>query len=88
MRKLRIRFWFEAAAALCTCYLALLTVLWPEWIERLFGFDPDHASGRLEWAFVAALAVAAVSASVATRVEWRRSAPLAMATDPSAGRAR
>jgi hypothetical protein len=88
MRKLRIRFWFEAAAALCTCCLALLTVVWPEWIERLFGVDPDHGSGRLEWAFVAALAVAAVTASVATRVEWRRSAPLAIATAPYAGRVR
>jgi hypothetical protein len=88
MRRLRIRFWFEAAAALCTCCLALLTVVWPEWIERLFGFDPDQSSGRLEWAFVAALAVAAVTASVATRVEWRRSARLAVATGPYVGRVR
>jgi hypothetical protein len=79
MRKLRIRFWFEAAAALCTCCLALLAVVWPDWIELLFGVDPDHASGQLEWAFVAALAVTAVTASAATRAEWRRSAPPAIA---------
>ena len=83
MRKLRVRFWFEAAASLCTCCLALLTVVWPDWVELLFGVDPDHGSGRLEWVFVAALAVSAVAASVATRAEWLRSAPPAMATAPS-----
>jgi len=88
MRKLRVRFWFEAAIALCTCCLALLTILWPDWIELVFGVDPDHGSGRLEWAAVAALAVAAVTASVATRVEWQRSAPLATATAPYTARVR
>jgi hypothetical protein len=73
MRMLRIRFWFETATALSTCCLALLTLVWPDWIELVFGVDPDHGSGRLEWAAVAALAVAAVAASVATRVERRRS---------------
>ncbi|HEY1366284.1 MAG TPA: hypothetical protein VGF23_04190 [Gaiellaceae bacterium] len=81
MRKLRVRFWFEAAIALCTCCLALLTILWPDWIELVFGVDPDHGSGRLEWAAVAALAVAGVAASIATRVEWRHSAgPMRSAT--------
>jgi hypothetical protein len=86
MRKVRIRFWFEASAALCACRLALLTLVWPDWIERVSGVDPDHGSGRLEWALVAALALAAVAASVATRLEWRRShaAPRsATATAPS-----
>jgi hypothetical protein len=87
MRKLRIRFWFEAVTAVCASCVALLTLVWPDWIEFLFGVDPDHGSGRLESALVVGLAVAAVAASAATRVEWRRShaAPRSATATASSG---
>lgn len=48
--------------------LALLTAAKPDWIEAVFGVDPDNHSGEAEWLVVAALAAVAVLA----RIEWRR----------------
>ena len=52
-RRLRI----ESTLAVLTAVMALLTIAWPEWIEAVFGIDPDGGSGALEWAFVAAPAL-------------------------------
>ena len=35
----------------------ILTAFRPEWIEGLFGFDPDGGNGTTEWWIVAAFAV-------------------------------
>jgi hypothetical protein len=67
----RRRFWWEAALAGVTGFLAVLTLFWHEWIEA-FGFDPDHGDGSAEWSVVAVLAVVCVVTSVLARVEWRR----------------
>lgn len=53
----RRRWWVEIGlGAVCLVALAL-TAAWPEWIEEIFGVDPDGGSGALEWALVALLAV-------------------------------
>jgi hypothetical protein len=41
--------------------LLVLTAAWPEWIEAIFGVEPDGGSGALEWALVAVLAVCALA---------------------------
>jgi hypothetical protein len=46
----RCRFWFEGLAAIGSAGFFLLTVLWMNRIELLFGHDPDHANGSIEWA--------------------------------------
>jgi hypothetical protein len=66
----RGRFWFEAGLASLAGLLAVLTVAWPDWIEALYGFDPDHHSGSLEWAIVVALAFVALACGLAARSEW------------------
>lgn len=71
-RGVRLRFWVEAAAAAVSGTLLVLTLLWREWIELIFGVDPDNGSGALEWAIVAASAVVTVALFAAARVEWRR----------------
>ena len=74
-RTVRIRFWIEAALALLAAGLFALTLISHEWIELLFGADPDGGDGSLEWTIVAVLLVATVVFALLARVEWRRAAP-------------
>lgn len=66
------KFTGEVAAAASCIALALLTAVWPDWIEGVFGFDPDHGSGEAEWMIVLGLAAAGVVCGVLARIEWRR----------------
>jgi DMSO/TMAO reductase YedYZ heme-binding membrane subunit len=70
--QLRTRFWIEAALAGVSAFLFVLTLFWTEWIEAIFGVDPDGGSGRLEWAFVAALLVVTLVFTLLARSERRR----------------
>ena len=40
--------------------LAAITAVVPEWLEVVFGIEPDGGSGSLEWTIVGALGVLAV----------------------------
>ena len=66
------RFWVEAALSVATGLLGLVTLVWRDWIEIVFGVDPDHHSGTLEWVIVFALLLIAVIAGVLARAEWSR----------------
>ncbi len=68
----RARFWLESALALLCGVLAVITLVWRDWIEALTGFDPDHHSGALEWTIVVVLLVLFVVITRAARIEWRR----------------
>jgi hypothetical protein len=68
----RIRFGVEVALAVLTAALAVLTLISREWIELLFGFDPDNGSGALEWAIVVALVIASAALALIARWDWRR----------------
>jgi hypothetical protein len=72
MHRVRARFWFEVVAGTLSALLMALTLVTPEWIEEIFGVEPDGGSGALEWAIVAALAFGAISSSLLARREWRR----------------
>ena len=71
-RNLRRRYWLEITLAVVAGVLAILTLITREWIEILFGVDPDGGNGSLEWALVAILAGAAVASALAARHEWVR----------------
>jgi hypothetical protein len=72
--RLRSRFWVELGLACLTAVLAMVTLISREWIELVFGVDPDRGSGVLEWAIVAGLAFATVVFAVLARFEWRHAA--------------
>ena len=71
-RHLRARFWVEAVLAAVSGVFLILTLLWKDWIEIVFGMDPDHHSGSVEWLIVAVSLVVTVIFYVLARLEWRR----------------
>lgn len=64
----------EAVLALACGILALITLIWPTWIEEMTGLDPDAGSGETEWGFVAVLGAFAVVAALLARRDYRRAA--------------
>lgn len=77
LRTARIRFRIKVVLAVLAAGLAVLTLITREWIELLFGIDPDKGSGALEWAIAAALFVA--SAVLALIARWDRKRQIATA---------
>lgn len=61
--------------ALISTALAGLTLVWPDWIEVVTGFSPDHGDGSEEGLITLAFAGVAVLAGVLARVRWRRAHP-------------
>jgi len=74
IRRVTVRFCIEVSMGVVTALLALVTAVWPDWIEAVFGVDPENHSGVLEWGVVAALVAVTVTMSAVARAEWRRAA--------------
>ena len=68
----RRRFWIEMGLAGLSAAFFTLTLVLPDWIEAVFGVDPDRHSGLLEWVLTAVFGVMAVFAVVFARREWER----------------
>jgi hypothetical protein len=65
----------ELVCGLLGAVLFVVTLVTREWIELIFGVDPDNGSGALELAIaLGLLAVSIVSGLLAVR-EWRRAQP-------------
>jgi hypothetical protein len=52
--------------------LAVLTLITREWIELVFGVDPDKGSGALEWAITIGLFAAAAALALVARWDRKR----------------
>ncbi|EFL31954.1 conserved hypothetical protein [Streptomyces viridochromogenes DSM 40736] len=72
MRNARRRAWTETIAAAISGILFVVTLVWRDWIERVFGVEPDMGSGALEWVIVAVAFCATVGFSLLARSEWRK----------------
>lgn len=71
--------WTLVAAAVCAAGAVLLAALPMDWIEAVFGVEPDGGNGLLEFVPVAVLAVAALALCV--RVARARRRPGVSAAD-------
>lgn len=67
MLRVRIEIVLSAVLAVAT----VLTAVWPDWIEGLTGWDPDHGNGSAEWLIVAVFAVITVVVTVLARRDLR-----------------
>lgn len=64
-------FWVKCGLACSSAILLVVTLAWHDWIELVFGVDPDHGSGALEWLIVALTAVSTFWFAASARTEWR-----------------
>lgn len=81
-RALSRGFWAEVGASAVAGTLGLLTAFWHDWIEWIFGVDPDHHGGTLEWVIVGCFLALATTLSLLARREWQAaSASVAGARD-------
>jgi hypothetical protein len=69
-RNLRRRFWAEAIAATVTGVLTIVTLISREWIEVVFGVEPDGGDGSLEWLIVVGCLVVTGALALLARREW------------------
>jgi hypothetical protein len=67
----RPRAWLATVSAVVGLGLCLLTLVWSEWIELLFGVDPDRGSGALELLVAGAFLVASLLLAREASQEWR-----------------
>ena len=60
---------FRIELLLCSLFaaFALLTLVWPDWIESVVGFDPDQHNGAVEWTIVGVLLGAALFLGLVAR---------------------
>jgi hypothetical protein len=68
----RYRLHVDAGLAALSAVLLALTLVVPDWIEVVFGLEPDGGTGELEWLIAGALALGTVGFGLAARRDWRR----------------
>ena len=69
---LRNRFWIESILGSITGILAVVTIFWHDWIEAIFGADPDEGNGSAEWLVVLVFLMITVTCTAAAAIEWRK----------------
>jgi hypothetical protein len=77
MREQRPRFWIQSGLAVLSGLLCVLTLVRRDWIEAIFGVDPDAHSGALEWLIVVVLVVFTALFTARARSDWRGAAAVA-----------
>lgn len=71
-KTLRLRFWLETVMAGCSAVLTVITIVWRDWLETVFGLNLDNNTGAMEWFICSVLLIVAVTLFVLARYEWRR----------------
>lgn len=73
-KRVGVLFWLEAVFASIFLFIVLLTAVWHDWIEGIFGFDPDRHNGSVEWELVAVCLALTVLCGILARRQWQRAA--------------
>ena len=81
---MRTRLWIEVGLGVVSGLLLVLTLVTREWIELIFGIDPDGGSGALEWLIVAVLVLLTLTFGALAHRERRRPLRLQAASDAQA----
>lgn len=74
-RSVGVRFWLELVCGALGAVLLVVTLVTREWIELIFGVDPDKGSGALELAIALGLLAVSIVAGLLAVLEWRRAQP-------------
>ena len=69
-RTLGRRFWIEASFGSATGVLLGATLIWRDWVEAVFKFEPDQQNGSVELIVVAGLAALSAGFFISARAEW------------------
>jgi len=72
---LKWRIFAEKILSYVCCAIVVLTLLWRDWIEVVFGIDPDRGSGVLEWAIIVGLLACRAGFAALARVDLHRLTP-------------
>jgi len=75
MSRTKRRFQIEVALAALSAFLLAITLIWKDWIEIVFGIDPDRGSGELEWVIVALCTLASLAFVALARANWKVISP-------------
>jgi hypothetical protein len=76
-RNFRRLFFVEMGLAAFTGLLALITPIFPDWIEFVSGWDPDQHDGSVERMIVIGLFVVTLMMVALAAIEWRRTPAMA-----------
>jgi hypothetical protein len=68
----KTRMMIELVLAAVGAVLTVVTLVWPTWIETLFGESPDGGDGSAERLFALGWLAATVLFTVLARRDWRR----------------
>ena len=71
-RSLTRIFWIETTLGAASTLFLVLTLVWKDWIEIVFGIDPDNHSGSFEVFIVIICVGTTVLFSLLARQEWRK----------------
>jgi len=57
--RMELRLRIEATLGVLSAIVLLITLMMPDWIERVSGFAPDGGEGSVEWSWAIFLVIAA-----------------------------
>jgi hypothetical protein len=68
---MKARAWLATGMSLISAVLVVVTLVVPDWIEEVFGLDPDAGNGSAEILITLGLVALTVVSGFGTIVAWR-----------------